>query len=442
MPKKTKAILLCHFSNEEIRAQLPVSISGLEAIVRRLLGKSNKAAKGNDFAPWITNLIREFEKFDDLELHVVAPVSNLSKRIVEFDMRGVHYHFFKGSLSFPFEQLAAKTTGSKHRFTHNTRLVQALVEKIKPDIVNLVGSENPYYSATILGIKNIPVYVTAQTVYTNPDRMRLSGHVSKLRWNIELKIHRKESYFGCGGRMHRDLILRNNPNAIIFKKFFPIQRPTAVKPEKKIYDFVSFSQSVSAKKGADDAVEALYLVRKKYPEVKLNLIGHFNAASDHGKNLLKRIDELGLTKNVVFSPYFPKHEDMHQHTQKSRFALLPVKLDIISGSIIEAILLDLPLVTYRTTGTPYINKDGECILISAIGDIEALANNMIKLMESPELAERNKIKAKEFVNRTFDNKLSAERLFENYKAVVNHYNKGTAIPDELLFSTEEFPIYK
>ncbi len=98
----------------------------------------------------------------------------------------------------------------------------------------------PYYSATVLGINHVPVYVSAQTVYTNPDRMRLSGHVSKLNWDIELKIHEKETYFGCSGRMHRDLILRNNPNAIIFKNFFPIQRPTAVKQEKKIYDFVSF----------------------------------------------------------------------------------------------------------------------------------------------------------------------------------------------------------
>jgi len=442
MSKKIKAILLCHFSNEEVRAQLPVSFSGFEAVVRRLLRRNSKATKYNDFAPWITNLICEFEKIEDLELHVVAPAPNLSGKTVEFDIKGVHYHFFKGNLSFPFEQLAAKIFGAKRRFNRNTRLVQELVKKINPDIVNLVGSENPYYSATVLGINHVPVYVSAQTVYTNPDRMRLSGHVSKLNWDIELKIHEKETYFGCGGRMHRDLILRNNPNAIIFKNFFPIQRPYAVKQEKKIYDFVSFSVSISAKKGADDAIEAFYLVKKKYPEVMLNLIGHFNKISDYGKNLLKRIDELGLTKNIVFTPYFTRHEDMHQQTQKSRFALLPVKLDVISGSIIEAILLDLPVVTYKTTGTPYINKDGECILISDIGDIEALANNMIRLLESPELAEKNRVLAKEFVNRTFDNKLLAERLFENYKAVINHYNKGKVIPEELLFNTNEFPIYK
>ena len=98
--------------------------------------------------------------------------------------------------------------------------MQKLVDRIKPDIINLVGSENPYYSSTILGIDNIPIYVSAQTVYTNPARKELSGHVSNLNWNVELNIHKKETYYGCGGRMHRDLILKNNPNAIIFKMFF------------------------------------------------------------------------------------------------------------------------------------------------------------------------------------------------------------------------------
>lgn len=440
--KRTKVVLLCHFSNEEIRKKISTRINKIEAIARKLLGKSNIATKDNDFAPWITNLIREFEKIDNIELHVVAPILNLSNDITEFNLRGVYYYFFKGNLSFPFENIIAKIRGDNRRYRHNTKLVQKLVDRIKPDIINLVGTENPYYSSTILGIDNIPIYVSAQTVYTNPARKELSGHVSNLNWNVELNIHKKETYYGCGGRMHRDLILKNNPNAIIFKMFFPIQRPTRVKPENKLYDFVSFSQNVSAKKGANDAIEALALVKKKHPEVKLNLVGHFNYESEFGKKLIERIEEFELKNNVVFTPYFPEHNDMHQHTQKARFALLPVKLDIISGSIIEAILLDLPLVTYKTTGTPYINKDGECILISDIGDIKALADNMIRLMEDPMLAESNKIKAKEFVNRTFDNKLSAERLYKNYKAVINHYHNGAKIPNELLFSTEEFPIYK
>jgi glycosyltransferase involved in cell wall biosynthesis len=104
-------------------------------------------------------------------------------------------------------------------------------------------------------------------------------------------------------------------------------------------------------------------------------------------------------------------------------------------------LLELPVVTYKTTGTPYLNKDGETVLISKIGDIEHLAANMLKLLDSPELAEQLKKKAKAFVEKEFDNTASAKRLVEDYKAVIAHYHDGTPIPKELLFDLNEFPIY-
>lgn len=441
MQKKIKVVWICHFSNKDVRAKIKTSYGKFELFVRKLFGKNNESFKNNDFAPWVNNLIHEFEQFENVELHIIAPVSDLIVRLSEFEIRDVKYHFFRGNLKFPFEHIVRKLLGSKRSFINNKQSVKSLIKKINPDIVNLIGSENPYYSATILGIKDIPIYVSAQTVYTNPDRLKLSGERDQLRWNIEMKIHKKEKYFGCSGRLHYDLILQNNPEAIIFKMFFPIQHPSEVKIEDKIYDFVSFSQSLSPKKGTNDAVKALAIVKKKFPDVSLNLIGNFDKSSAYGKDLLQQIGVLGLTENIIFTPYFPIHSDMHQYTQKSRFALLPVKLDVISGSIIEAILLDLPIVTYKTTGTPYLNKDTECVLISDVGNIEALAANMIKLMESPELANVMRIKAKEFVNKTYDNTRSAKRLLADYYAVIEHYHHGTPISDELLFKTNEFPKY-
>ena len=120
---------------------------------------------------------------------------------------------------------------------------------------------------------------------------------------------------------------------------------------------------------------------------------------------------------------------------------LPVKLDVIPGTVIEAMLLELPVVTYKTTGTPYLNKNGETVLISEIGDIEHLAANMLKLLDSPELAEQLKKKAKTFVKKEFDNATSAKRLLEDYKAVIAHYHNGTPIPEKLLFDLNEFPKY-
>ena len=121
--------------------------------------------------------------------------------------------------------------------------------------------------------------------------------------------------------------------------------------------------------------------------------------------------------------------------------MLPNKLDVISGTVIEAMLLELPLVTNKTSGSPYLNKDGETVLLAEIGDIDTLANHMLKLLNDQEYARDLAVKAKAFVETEFDNTKSAQRLLSCLRAVVDHYHHNTPVPKELLFDLEEFPVY-
>ena len=255
-------------------------------------------------------------------------------------------------------------------------------------------------------------------------------------------IHRRIKYYGCAGRMHRDLILKNNSDAIIFKMFFPIDHSISSKilKEAKKYDFVFFAGAVTKKKGIEDAIKALSSVKKHNKTVSLNIVGQCNKL--YKLDLINIIKGLGLQNNITFNDYFPSQLDMHQHITKSHFALLPVKLDVIPGTILESILLEIPVITYKTSGTPYLNKNGESVLISDIGDIEGLAENMKILLDSHDVAKKISSHAKDFVESEFDNAKSIKRLIENYKAVFNHYNYNTKIPKELLFNIKEFPLYE
>jgi len=434
-----KIAWICHFSNENVRERLPLSNRYFFNFLKKLLGKERKTIY-TDFAPWVNNLIQEFENFQDIELHIIAPHKGIKKFVVEFEFNGIHYHFLKPDfLLLPGKLFDRIFKERQKEFRLNRFLVKKLIKKIKPDLINLIGTENPYYSITALDIKDIPLYVSAQTVYTNPDRLKLSGRVSKLNWDVEMKIHKKATYFGCSGRMHRDLVLRNNPDAIVFKMFFPIQKSAEIKDVSKEFDFVFFAAGVTPKKGIEDALEALALVKKMKSNVTLNVVGRCNP--DYKQVLLQKMDRLGLKNNVSYNEYFPVHAHMHQHVKKGRFALVPVKLDVIPGTVIEAILLDLPVITYKTSGTPYLNKDGETVLLADIGDIGKLAENMLLLLNNPEKAEQLKKTAKTFVEKEFDNTQSARRLVENYRAVIENYHYAIPIPKRLIFNTEEFPVY-
>jgi glycosyltransferase involved in cell wall biosynthesis len=436
--KKLKVAWICHFSNKEVREELSLSKMKIRNFIK--FNFWNRKVSYKDFAPWVTSLIREFEKLNDIELHVISPHKGLNKPTYQYIKNGVYYHFFNPDYPFFLTKLTNiifKVESKKYRL--NRFFVKRFIKEINPDIVNLIGTENPYYSITVLDIINIPVFISVQTVYTNPQRLELSGGCNKLKWNIELIIHKKEKYFGCGGRMHYDLILRNNPNAIIFKNNFPIQKIEEIFKVEKEYDFVFFAASVTKKKGIEDAIEALAIVKKEKKNVLLNIVG--SCSTEYKKFLMNKIIVSGLKENVAFNDYFPVHTDLHKHILKSKIAVLPVKLDLISSAVIEAILLGLPVVTYKTPGMPYLNRDGESVLVANIGDINELSKNMIKVLDSTKLANMLRENAKSFVEKEFDSVASAKRLVNNYRAVINHFHNNIPIPQELLFNTVEYPIY-
>lgn len=439
MNKLLRVVLICHFSNPEVRDKLPLSKKTVENHIRRTLNKPQKQAF--DCAPWITSMISEFEKRNDIEIHIISPHRNLKKNKYSFKYNNIYYHFFRLDTDFIVINLFRKFFKIKRpKYFYNRFLIKGFVKDINPDVVNLIGAENPYYSIAGLDIKNLPLILTAQTVYTNPLRKKYSGEVDQFRWDLELKLHKKIKYFCCSGLLHRDLVLHNNPNAIVFYYTFPKKPLEKNNNVIKKYDFVFFAICITKKKGIEDTIQALALVKNEYPEVTLNIVGKCDI--DYKKYLGKMIKELKLIDNIEFTEYFPKQSDMHKHIQQARYAVLPVKLDVISGTIIEAMILGFPVITYKTTGTPYLNKYGEAVLISDIDDVNSLANNMLRIMKEPELVKKMLSNSKIFIEKEYDNKVNMDKLVNIYKAVYKHYYENEPIPKELLFNPEEFPEYK
>lgn len=438
MKEKIKVVWLCHFSNQEVRDLLPLSRLCFLNLIKKILGKRKTSYL--DFAPWINLLIEEFEKIDDVELHIIAPHKGMTKSKIEFELRRVHYHFFKAELLFPWNKLENILNKRQQvGFYRNRFFIKEYIHRIRPDIVNLFGTENPYYSIASLDIQGVPVFVAVQTVYSNPDAKKYGYKVDGNRIKVEMQIHKKENYYGCLGRRYRDLILENNPNAKIFKMFFPIKAPVKLNDVQKKYDFVFFAAGVTHIKGIEETIDALGLVKKEVPEVVLDVVG--SCQSDYKKKLHQKIIEKNLENNIVFHNYFPLHADMHRHIQQSKIAVLPIKMDVIPSTVLEAMHLELPVVTNKTYGTPFLNKEEETVLLADIGDIQKLAENMLKLLRNPAYQKELSSKAKALVKKEFNNTTIAHRIVEDYKAVINHYYYQIPIPEDLLFDSNEFSIY-
>lgn len=432
---KIKVAMICHFSNAEVRSHLPLDDRKFYTFVRKVLGMPTKGKGYGDIAPWDTSTINYFRDREDIELYVISAHSGLKKRVVSYEDQGVHYSFVNCDKATMLKGIIPNDVLWR-KMNPMVKDVHRLVDQIKPDFVLLVGAENAYYSSTVLGLDKYPVYTLCQTVYNNPERV-VFGEVDSKNASTEMEILKEHRYFGVYCKKHYDLLKSIAPDRFIFKFGFPssgkLLEPT---PSEKQYDFVNFALGMSDKKGFPDAIEAIALVKKKHPGVTLNLVG--GGSAEQKAELMKMADDFGVSDNVIFTPFFEKRSDLFLHIQKSRFAVLPCKMDNISGTMTQAMQLGLPIVVYKTTGTPSFNKEKECALIAEHCNIEDLAKKMLELMDTPEKAEMLKRNAREFQEKRMEyNKGNGDRLVANFSAIIDNYKRGTPIPKEQLFDPDK-----
>lgn len=436
--KKIRIAFICHFSNQEIRRQLPLSSRRVRNSIKTILGM--KTWFYNDFAQWVPCIIEEFENLEDIDLHVISPHVGLKTKLVTFSSNNISFHFFRPEYESSIKKLIPFLNKyNQSEYTKNRRIVSQLLKQIGPDVINLFGAENPYYSITALDIKNTPVNVLLQAVLNTPFKEVHNFKVDKKRLDLERKIFESCVYFGTASRMYNDCVLSVNPTAKIFEFWFPTQRPPEIMPQKILYDFVFFAKSVSNIKGIEDTIEALALVKKNRSNVKLNIVG--SCDTDYKAFLLNRIVDLGLQENIEFHDYFPEHKDMFVQVKKSKIAVLPNKLDVVSSTIREAMFLEIPIATTITSGTPYLNAKNQTVLLSEIVKIEELANNMYRLLIESELCSDLVKNAKALAQEVFDNTAIAKKLVKDNIAIVEHFNENKPIPKELLFNPDNYPEY-
>lgn len=425
-----KVVIIGHMSSPQIREQLPLESNYIGNCFRKLFGKPE--IEYSDFAPWNTNTIEGFEKEDKVELHIIAPHRGLRNWTFEYEQNNIRYHFYRPEPLFPWVIFDKLLNKKQYRdYTRTRRIVKRFIHNIKPDIVNLIGAENPYYSICGLDVENIPLLITCQTVYSNPDRQKLSGKVSKYRWDLEQSLFKKASAFCCTNTMYRDLIQSYIPGAIVFPLTWPETPFPKLEACTKKYDFAFFSMSVSKKKGIDSAIEALNIVKKIKPNVTLLVVGH--ADENISEELQNKIKEYGLENNVIFHDFFPSQLDMFNYVHQARFALLPVKMDYLSGTILQAMEMGMPVITHITDGTPTLNAERETVLLSEIGDVKTMAEQMLRLMDDTNLAQMLAENGLLYTQQRYEKSRKAiQQRIDQYKATIERYRDKKAVPAEML----------
>lgn len=427
--EKMKVLWICHFSNTIVRSHMNNKIGGVEGFVRKIL---KKPCCCYDFAQWNTNAIKEFEKFTDVvELHVISPSYTMRNSESVFVEKGIHYYFFKDECSGLKVFLNAFVTQKKYR--KNRKYIVDKIKEIKPDLIHVIGAENPQYSLAALDVpRSIPVFVQLQTLMIDPEFKKnypISEKSYFYRSGTERLVLERADYIGTPEKKFVSVMknLLDHRGPILGTSLAVAESLDFSNCEKK-FDFVYFALDIS--KAADYAIEAFSIASKQNPSITLDIVGDFSISLK--SQLDARISEMGLQDKITFEGKLATHDDVINQIRKSRFALLPLKIDLISGTIREAMANGLPVVSTITPETPNLNKKRESVLLSPAGDYAAMAGNMLKLINEERFA--GKIRENAFVTASerVNNEQIVRKWLDAYRACIDNFKHGTPITEHLL----------
>ncbi len=143
------------------------------------------------------------------------------------------------------------------------------------------------------------------------------------------------------------------------------------------------------------AIEVLSLLQKKYPEASLCMVGPEKDGSlQTTKNHAK---ELGLP--VTFTGKLTQKE-WAKLSEEYDFFINTTHFDNLPVSLIESMLLGLPVISTNVGGIPYLIEDGKTGLLVADNDVMVMVEKISFLIENQqvarEIAENAKEKASNF----------------------------------------------
>jgi glycosyltransferase involved in cell wall biosynthesis len=133
--------------------------------------------------------------------------------------------------------------------------------------------------------------------------------------------------------------------------------------------------------GIDVLVRAFAEVQKVYPDAQLDLVG--------GGPLEASIREIVQTLELIgvnFLGVASRHEIGSLYERADIFVNAS-NLDNMPVSVLEAFAAGTPVVSTSPDGMDYIVTHERTGLLSSVGDSAALANNILRMLNNPELAE-------------------------------------------------------
>ena len=137
-----------------------------------------------------------------------------------------------------------------------------------------------------------------------------------------------------------------------------------------------------------DALQVLARVQAQYPEATLTLAGQGTVMSE----LRQRAEDMHL-RGVTFTGHLPPAAISPTYDAADIF-LNTSAIDSLPLTLLEASACGLPIVSTTAGSIPDLIADGENGLLAPVGDVDALADHILRLLHDPDLTARLSLAAR------------------------------------------------
>jgi colanic acid/amylovoran biosynthesis glycosyltransferase len=163
-------------------------------------------------------------------------------------------------------------------------------------------------------------------------------------------------------------------------------------------------------KGHAVLLEAAGLLAERGRRVNVTLAGD----GPHRPTLERYAEQLGLASQVSF-PGAVGQEEIHAMYADASIFCMPSFAEGLPGVLMEAMAMEVPVVSTWITGVPELIDDGRTGLLVTPGRADELADALERLLADPALCRETGLAAREKVIREFNTESSAEQLHALFK---------------------------
>jgi len=323
----------------------------------------------------IKNIIDRLRNYNDLEMHILSISKEIKKDSV-LKKDGVTIHQIK-AVKLPMT-VAGITI-------YPIKMIRE-AKKINPDLIHgqMIGA--PYGFAAGILAKKYPTLLTIHTIIKQTSKTNRSSFYGKIhdtlwrlleKWELKripylivVSPHLKEELKKEGAK--NITVIPNGIDA----NWFDV-------PNESITGRILFVGRIRPGKGLENLIKSIKLVIDKGCDVHLHVVGPTNDLH-YLKYLQELAKKMEVREHVEFIGSIPDDALLNEYAECSIF-VLPSSIESNPIVLLEAMASGKPVIATNVGGIPYMIEDGKNGFLVNYGDIEGLAEKILKLMNDKKL---------------------------------------------------------